>query len=572
MLQSLDQWAFQVLFALYGILGIQDIPREPSPDWTVVERWTEQPDKSYRLVLESTTVPEICRRDLSKYVVFPQTYMGQQSIYLDGHLIYTNSLSKKWNLTSVFDRPFISCKILVGSKIVFITDAYIQFFNGISAYPQIGSYYPIANFFYNSIYLVAASICICLGIIGAVIISKIESPERPPIILLRDVVLGLLMISYIPGYFFDADIKYFHYLMGITLSSGFIFLVKPIFSVATKSSSFNILLGINFVVWSLIFSQRNSIQLIAIICCFSFIGILFLANLLILLDREKKHKLSRFEKIIYFSILIMGAQDVYIADISREGFYHLSIVIIIVSVANFLRVLREVQRHDSENATIKEKLKNENIVIAALSSLHELYREVIHDLKSPVTALSFLARRNAVGDPVLSNVALRFNEILSKLERADGHVIAADWYSSCHLMESIKIIIEEKKIHLQNAKFDLTIPDSTFEMFFDPIEFKIIISELIDNSVKHSLGGLVVRLFVALESPESDWVRIVLSDNGPGVDGDALKVLGQKGYSTSGGGLGIFSIIKRVEGVGGVINFQSEEGLVCVIKFKARSI
>jgi signal transduction histidine kinase len=573
MLQAIDQWAFQILFALYGLLGIQDIPREPSPDWTVVERWVEQPDKRYRLVIESESLAEQCRGNPKNYIIFPQTYMAQQEVYVDEQIVYTNSVSEKWNLSSVFNRPVISCRLVSSTtkKILFKVDANIQFFMGIRTYPIIKNYYPVFSFFYDSIYLVAAAVCICLAVIGAILMRKLGTTDSLTVIIFRDTLLALLMISYVPGYFFDADIKYFHYLMGVTLTCGFLFLIKPIFFDRAKNSIFISMFIGNTIFWSLLFDKKNALQMAAIIYCFLFIAILVAANIKIYYQNQSRYKFSRLECFTYFLILVLAAQDLYIADISREGYYHLSLLIIIISISNFFRVVREVQSKNAENATIKEKLKNENVVIDTLSAMHELYKEVIHDLKAPVTALNFIAKNNDGRGSGLGQITERFNEVLSKIERGEN-IKSSDWYLFGQLTIAIDKVIEEKINLTKNVKVHVNHEDKDTEVFFNPVDMKVIISELIDNSIKNStqINNLIIS--ISLKMVDGDRLYLSVTDNGPGVSSDRISMLGQKGFSTSGGGTGLYSLVKRAESFGGRVKFENAGGLRCTIMLKVRSL
>jgi signal transduction histidine kinase len=569
MLQSLDQWAFQVLFALYGILGIQDIPREPSPDWTVIERWTEQPDKSYRLVIESTTVPEICRRDLSKYVVFPQTYMGQQSIYLDSHYVSTNSIGEKWDLGTMFDRPVLNCRLLSeGSVLRMEVFSYQQFFNGISRFPEVKNGFPYDAIFYSSMYLVAATVCVCLGLVGAILTRKLQSSNSTIYFLAKDAILAAFIISYSPGFLLHVGIAFIHTFMGLTLTTSFLLLIAPIFFERKKGK---IILGmclvINFGLWLTFFDLRNATQAVVVFYSIPFVVILGVSNLIIFCKKRKEF--SFLEKLTYFLIFVLTIQDINVAYYSREGFFHLSILVIVISVVNFLKVINEVNRKNIDIELIRDKLIQETNLVNKLNFLHQRYRETIHDLKSPVSALNFMSSADSISNKQAVKLSSRFMEILTKIEN-NGLNLTLDWYLPQLFEKCIADIIYEKEGAGVSFLFYNHISLDSCEIFFDPVEVKVIVSELIDNSVKATKGDVQVSIRLTLDISLEEF-SVVVTDNGPGLPADIVKNLGVKGFTTNGTGMGLFSIKRKAEEQGARVFFQNmEQGFCCKISFATR--
>lgn len=559
MLQSLDQWAFGVLLALYQLFGIADIPREPSPDWTIIERWTEQPDKSYRLVMESTSLAGKCSLDDSKFIVFPKVFMSGIEVYVNNVSIFTNAKLKKLELSTAVDRPYISCRsIIKGSTVRFEINSYLKFFSSIDSYPKFEAYKPWKHFFDITIYSTAAMICFCLGLIGSAFIKNMKSDDNLMVFLIREFTLTLLMFSYVPGVFFELPTSAIHYLFAVTFSTGFLFFMKPVLIKSYRSSVFFGLFSFNILLWSVCFGQGNLIQLIILFYSIIFIG--SLAYMTLLVFQFKKSEIYNFtaaEKTMYFFVFILGALEIYNVDVSRDGYYFLPLLIIVISIINFFNVLKQQQYKNLAFAIVNEKLRHEQLMLSKVSAIFDAHRQLMHDLKSPITSLNFFLSSDKPNRDFLRNITIQISEILNRIT-GDEIKHAPDWYSVFSLEQVFLSVFDIYKAqHLDKAKFTLKGIEkgSLVEVFYDPIDLRVICEELISNAIK-AASNEILDFSVSISSSAENLI-LSISDSCPSIDASLVSKLGNKGVTVTGSGLGLYSIGEKIKSIGGRLVFAS---------------
>ena len=210
----------------------------------------------------------------------------------------------------------------------------------------------------------------------------------------------------------------------------------------------------------------------------------------------------------------------------------------------------------------------------------ELLVEVIHDLRSPLTSILFLAetlQRGQSGDvnPVqhrqlglIYSAALGLSSVVSDaVELARGGEELADRevtpFSIAELFESIQGIVrplaEEKGLALRFRGPEVD------RRLGHPVALSRVLLNLTTNSIKFTEQG-----FVEIAGEDRPGGRAVFSvqDTGPGVNPEALSSLfqpfrrapGRGGYCFSGTGLGLAICRKLVEAQGSTLRLETRPG------------
>jgi signal transduction histidine kinase len=236
--------------------------------------------------------------------------------------------------------------------------------------------------------------------------------------------------------------------------------------------------------------------------------------------------------------------------------------------------------------------------IESVTAVAKIAKQVAHDIRSPLTALDVVMRTEAGMSEekrILARSAIaRINDIANDLlvknrdkenkmlidsnvklneKRAKSIVLLAS------LLESL---LSEKRLQYR-AMLDVDIEyqstENTYGLFadVDPIEFKRLISNIINNAVEalpNSRGKVELLL-----SGDQNNISIVIKDNGKGVPSHILPTLGTRGVSygkdvgtESGTGLGLHHAKSTIESLGGHFEIQSEVGVGTVIKIKLKKV
>ena len=206
--------------------------------------------------------------------------------------------------------------------------------------------------------------------------------------------------------------------------------------------------------------------------------------------------------------------------------------------------------------------------------------EVIHDLRSPLTSILFLAETPQSGqsgavNPVqhrqlglIYSAALGLSSIVSDtIELARGGDELAEYevtpFSVTELFESIQNIVrplaEEKGLSL---RFGLPASD---RWLGHPVALSRVLLNLTTNAIKFTDQGFVE---ITCEELPEGRVRFSVQDSGPGVNPDALATLfqpfrharGRDGYCFSGTGLGLAITRKLVRALGSTLELETRPG------------
>ena len=210
----------------------------------------------------------------------------------------------------------------------------------------------------------------------------------------------------------------------------------------------------------------------------------------------------------------------------------------------------------------------------------DLLVEVIHDLRSPLTSILFLAetlQRGQSGgvNPVqhrqlglIYSAALGLSSIVSDtIELARGGDELADRevtpFSVAELFESIRSVVrplaEEKGLSL---RFGLPARDRRVG---HPVALSRVLLNLTTNAIKFTEQGFVE---ITCEERPDGPVRFSVHDSGPGVNPDALATLfqpfrrarGRDAYCFSGTGLGLAITRKLVRAQGTTLQLETRPG------------
>ncbi|MBY0315035.1 MAG: HAMP domain-containing histidine kinase [Bdellovibrionales bacterium] len=565
MLEYLDQLAFSALLLLSQIVGTPDIPKDPNPDWQIVQPWTELPDKTYWMSIQSHNLGQHCKNNPGQTVVLNNPYMGVYELYGDSRLIETNSLKKRWQIGSMFLDVNISCKKLSEVKVLKINFySYLKYFAVLHSYPRSIEKLPFYYFFPKYLYVLSASACLFLGIVGLTIIYRLLPLEEVISYVLEDLLFMGVMLMATSEIFGGASIEYCHASVVMGLWGGIVFffayLIKP-----KQNYLKYVVLVVLYVSAYLAIDYRNLMQSLIYL---PVLPALVLLTYLIIRD-IKLNPSTMLDKFILSLILYFGFMTSYLSYVHRTGVSVMALLVICISTFKFRKIVREVNAIIFQMQDVAFRLNAEVEIAKNLYFQKEKYREILHDIKSPVTSLSF-----AVALPedkiraVITRILSQLNFVLSKLE---VHTDSIDWFAVNVLNMKLESQVDNFVSIYKNVNFSiLTINGSNEnQIFCNDVDYLSIFNELINNSLKHSVGLKKIEIVIDADS-ELERMRVTYKDDGSG-QFQNLDMLGYRGFSSNGTGTGLSSIKRKVESWGGKINFKgSGRGFYCEFSLKKK--
>ena len=291
-----------------------------------------------------------------------------------------------------------------------------------------------------------------------------------------------------------------------------------------------------------------------------------------------------------------------------EAIIVIGIVIVLFSVCSSVRTVRRVKKEISEISDALEDIKNGNGNRRILAETHELVAPLAYAINDII--LSYEKRLSAYHQTDETNRQLMTSlshDVRTPLTTLIGYLDAAhkgivdgkerdDYIETARrkahdLKEYIDVLFDWFKLgsnefSMNIAEIDLTeltrnilidwipifedtqvdftidIPEQPFRVQIDPDGYMRILNNLIQNVISHSHAD---KIEIAL-SEQNRNIKILLSDNGIGIDKEDLKHIFDrlykcdKGRSEKGSGLGLSIVHELVEKLNGTITADSTPG------------
>ena len=291
-----------------------------------------------------------------------------------------------------------------------------------------------------------------------------------------------------------------------------------------------------------------------------------------------------------------------------EAIIVIGIVIVLFSVCSSVWTVRRVKKEISEIADALEDIKNGNGNRRILAETHELIAPLAYAINDII--LSYEKRLSAYHQTDETNRQLMTSlshDVRTPLTTLIGYLDAAhkgivdgkerdDYIETARrkahdLKEYIDVLFDWFKLgsnefSMNIAEIDLTeltrnilidwipifedtqvdftidIPEQPFRVQIDPDGYMRILNNLIQNVISHSHAD---KIEIAL-SEQNRNIKILLSDNGIGIDKEDLKHIFDrlykcdKGRSEKGSGLGLSIVHELVEKLNGTITADSTPG------------
>ena len=291
-----------------------------------------------------------------------------------------------------------------------------------------------------------------------------------------------------------------------------------------------------------------------------------------------------------------------------EAIIVIEIVIVLLSVCSSALTVRRVKKQISEISDTLEDIKNGNgnrrilaethefvaplayaindIILSyekRLSACHQtdeanrqLMTSLSHDVRTPLTTLiGYLdaAHKGIVDgkerDEYIETARRKAHDLKEYID------VLFDWFrlgsnefsmniAEIDLTELTRNILIDWIPIFEDTQVDFTIdiPEQPFRVQIDPDGYMRILNNLIQNVISHSHAD---KIEIAL-SEQNRNIKILLSDNGIGIDKEDLKHIFDrlykcdKGRSEKGSGLGLSIVHELVEKLNGTITADSTPG------------
>ena len=217
----------------------------------------------------------------------------------------------------------------------------------------------------------------------------------------------------------------------------------------------------------------------------------------------------------------------------------------------------------STRKAIEDEMKAERA-----AALDRTARQVAHDIRSPLAALTMIAR-HAAELPEEQRVMVRgavnrindiTNTLISKNENRSAKKYAESTVSLYELLEMIATESRVARRGQMQVNIEFASDADSFGLFssVNPVELKRVISNIMNNAVESidGTGNVILSLHAC-----AGHARVQVRDTGRGMSAERLSRLGTAGATfdkPGGSGLGIHHAKNFLEESGGSLTFASE--------------
>lgn len=219
---------------------------------------------------------------------------------------------------------------------------------------------------------------------------------------------------------------------------------------------------------------------------------------------------------------------------------------------------------------IEEKLELERKMYEneKLSSLGRLSTSVAHEVKNPLSSIKAIVQvliENFKGDAEtqkslsviveeIDRLAKVVNQLLefAKPQRENKTDVKID-----DVINKVLVVLRHEA-NMSNIDIQLDVSDDLPVINTDGESLKEVFFNIIYNAIQAMSAGGNLKITVSKE-PESDYIKVVFKDTGPGISKENIDKIFEPFYTTkqAGTGLGLAIVKKKLEETGGTIHVES---------------
>jgi len=227
-------------------------------------------------------------------------------------------------------------------------------------------------------------------------------------------------------------------------------------------------------------------------------------------------------------------------------------------------------RREFINRLHEQKLESE---LALNKEIATISRQVAHDIRGPLTALSTLSRlsheMSTEKKELLDLAVARINGIAEDLlKRSRKESAQAPAPSEKNEKQDLAVLMESlvKEYKFSNPQVSFTwhkhVQSEAVAVELEPVKVQRVVSNLINNALE-ALPESEASIGLTLMERPQHWLLQIM-DNGCGIPEEVLPRLTQEGVSHGkerGHGLGLFDARKTLESIGGELQIRSRVGV-----------
>jgi len=319
------------------------------------------------------------------------------------------------------------------------------------------------------------------------------------------------------------------------------------------------------------------------------------------LSQKALQGIQRTNKVTFILILCLGVGFVGVIFLSGKYIYqHMYEPILELNdILERSRSGKKIQTsHIKASGEIRDLMGQVNDLLDTTrkyertSAVGELSSQIAHDIRSPLSALKMaVSRLSELPEDrrlLIRSAVQRINDIthdlgaknkraktkLQNLVKQKSEDEQKQKPEHCLLSSVIESLVSEKRMQFRKrpeVDIEFRLEENSYALFVAVIasEFKLILSNLINNSMKSIVGAGKIQLILSRDQTKA---RLIICDSGVGIPPEKLPNIIKRGVNISredSAGFGLYHAHKYVRSWGGEIKIDSQvnQGTIVSIVF-----
>lgn len=605
----MNKIAILFLLGFSALLGVESHP-PINQDWRILHAWQETPEGYLAFAAESKTLIEQCRRHPAFYLEFPPTIHSSSQVMIGDVIIATTSSPDFQHTKGFYGSIVIPCFQIahLDDRLTWQVTSYTKYFSWFKYFPKLVKNYPFANFFNETLNIIAAGVLLILCFLYLIIFTK-KIPSRE--------LFTLLCANFFTAVYFIGSTAES---MGLSISMltahkiadsglwiGFLFFIHLLYLEKLVLRWMNLVYGVAVFAALIIINTASigdAIQLGTTIPFLFTLAFVFYA-VVKLLNKNLKTRKNLFQFIGLSCFLATYSNDVLVVTGVLQSIPVLPIGIVGSYVFILLSINERITRTYTERDALKlltaelqqanenlQKTQDELLKSEKMAAMGRAVARIAHELNTPIYLarssaqsiqtqtekfLSLLveSKQNDVSNKVeqyQEDLKILLNGLMTSVSRAAELVrnfkaISIDQINvqkkEFQLLDYIQASLATMDILLERKNITIQLTGDHISLYNDPGLFYQIIQNLVANTERYAYdaGGIIDINIADLQ----DQVMITFSDYGKGISAIDLPKIFDAFFTTGGGsggvGLGL-NIVYRIvtQQLKGTIRCESSEG------------
>lgn len=232
--------------------------------------------------------------------------------------------------------------------------------------------------------------------------------------------------------------------------------------------------------------------------------------------------------------------------------------------------LASLARNFSQMLASLREFQRQRVEMETASALGEMARQVAHDIRSPLSALSVgVSMLDSLPEDqrtLLRQATQRIHDIATGL-LSQGRAMSS--HGPIPLVSLVDTLVSEKRAQIRGAvEIHADLGDGVLFATVPGAELTRALSNLLDNALEALRDGGRVAVSLA---PAGEYALLELRDDGGGIPEEILRRLGERGITygkAKGNGLGFYHAKKTVEAAGGTLAVESRVGRGTTVRIR----